>query len=243
MITIIENKNFVEGIFQTKDGAEKYLSSHPKRENCEIKELSFDFFPFYMLETDNGFRYTCDQNEVIVFFEKQDIRDVTNPENVVFNLYRVTEPFRSLKYDDDRMGIIEHYHITKERIEEYRADGISSSYFGQFDNVLQILQKNMQNDSLGSRIKTEIEALIELCKKFEDLRAEQISDIYNIGGYTKKEDPVIALIEKDREGEEEIVFSDWHLSYSERKPIRLNENDWIIKIKGYPQQTACSHED
>jgi len=119
MITIIENRFFIEGIFNTLIEAENYLSEHPKKENCRLIETLFSTFPFYIIEINDKFTYT-NENEVIKYINGIDFDKIENNEELILNLYRISEPYKSKKYNSDNMGILEHTHFTKGDIIELK---------------------------------------------------------------------------------------------------------------------------
>jgi hypothetical protein len=75
MITVIENKDFVECVFKTKGEAEEYYSNHPSRETCRIIELEAKRFPIFVTEIGYGnFRYFPTKKSLIDFLRNLDIR-------------------------------------------------------------------------------------------------------------------------------------------------------------------------
>ncbi len=230
MISILENKQFIEGIFLTKKEAENYFSVHPNKKNCRLVELAFDCFPFYILETANGFVYTCNQEEVIKFANEVEMQ-AFDADTIVFNLYRITEPFKSKYMDKDSMGGLVHFHLTKQIIENNNKTGDwDQHYFGQFDNVMRFLSRHLQQKDLDRLTKKEIINILNLCELLEWVPTENISEVYKIGDFTEKELPTIELVEKDEAGENPILFTNWTLPPKKRKGISLTEADWIIKI-------------
>jgi hypothetical protein len=139
MITIIENTNFVEGIFFIRNDAEKYLLDHPKRENCLVKELMIEDFPLYVLEINFGkFIYISTKDGVINFIKEVDMNEITKKKSTIFKIdknngteveeineesitiYVIKEPFMNEIKNKDTMGIFTHYHIKKNELMEIK---------------------------------------------------------------------------------------------------------------------------
>jgi hypothetical protein len=77
MLTVLETRDFFEGIFNTSKEAEDYYSIYPEKESSKIIELSFDKFPLYALELGRGsFKYFNSDESLICFLKKH------NPDNI-----------------------------------------------------------------------------------------------------------------------------------------------------------------
>jgi len=145
MITVIENKNFVEGIFLNREEAEKYLSDHPQKEKCVIKDMKFDHFPLYVVECNFGkFDYCHTKDELINFIKEIDLNKVHKSKRTVFRvdednvtemervnelsitIYVINEPVINKEKNKDSMGGLEHYHIEEERINHVKNGNIDS---------------------------------------------------------------------------------------------------------------------
>ncbi|GHV58189.1 hypothetical protein FACS189460_5640 [Deltaproteobacteria bacterium] len=131
MITIIENGNFVEGVFPGRNMADAYLSNHPRKKRCTIKEMAFDSFPVYIIEKKWGdFFYYSTKKEIIDYIKKIDIKELDKSEIITFyvnedaeteameereeyslTLYTVSEPHISTTKNKDLMGLFDHLHI------------------------------------------------------------------------------------------------------------------------------------
>ncbi|MDR0517451.1 MAG: hypothetical protein LBH25_10455 [Fibromonadaceae bacterium] len=77
MITVIENKNFIEAIFLNKEEAEMYLQEHPQIEACILKEMRFSEFPFYIAEVK-----ICELGEFIYFSAKDELLNYIKSLNI-----------------------------------------------------------------------------------------------------------------------------------------------------------------
>ncbi|MDR1911829.1 MAG: hypothetical protein LBQ52_05735 [Helicobacteraceae bacterium] len=119
MIAVIENRDFIEGIFAAKEEASEYLARHIAKENCALKETAFEKFPFYTLEIGRGkFKYVNSAYEVIKFAFDADTKGL-DPDFCLFNIYRVSEPFLSRRMNGDAMGLLNHRHIEKAYLDDF----------------------------------------------------------------------------------------------------------------------------
>jgi hypothetical protein len=142
MITVIENINFVEGIFKSYKNAENYLTDHPKKENCKILDLNIKKFPFYIVEINFGdFVYFSSKEEIIVYLMNFNMDIIKNKKSTNYLLYKCNEileterevvceksitiyvikkPFKNKVKNVDTMGAFEHYHIEQDILLEVK---------------------------------------------------------------------------------------------------------------------------
>ena len=138
MIAVLENKDFIEGIFTSRKEAEEYYSSHPEPQSCRMIELPFEAFPLYVLEEGRGnFKYFENKKSLIAFLKELDLNSVPQSTAVVFyafddaaqnyeekitvpslTVYFIQEPYRSYVINEDGIGILVHYHFDYESLEE-----------------------------------------------------------------------------------------------------------------------------
>jgi len=138
MITVLENNDFFEGIFNTRKEAEEYYSAHPEQESCKLIELSFEKYPFYVLETGRGnFKYFENGNTLITFLKELDLNSLPKSKAFVFyvfddnkdnyneekdvpglTVYYIQEPYRSYTINQDGIGGLDHYHFDFETLDE-----------------------------------------------------------------------------------------------------------------------------
>jgi hypothetical protein len=123
MITVIENKDFIEGIFQNNEEAEKYLLDHPQKEKCILKN-TFDNFPFYVVEKEYGeFIYFLTKGKIINYIKNMVI-DKNNKSETVgeisITIYVIQKPYISKTKNKDTMGMFEHYHIEQDVLDKIR---------------------------------------------------------------------------------------------------------------------------
>lgn len=90
MITAIEHKigSYIEGIFSSKEKAEKYFSTLKRKEDFITIETHLNYYPIYILEglPNNRYTYTDNQQEVISWIEFfNNIRKEKN--TIYFNIY------------------------------------------------------------------------------------------------------------------------------------------------------------
>ena len=141
MITILQTRDFIEGVFNSKTEAEKYYSNHPEKNSCQIIELTFQKYPFFMIEVEYGkFRYFENQHSFIAFLKEINLQDMPKGKATVFHisddpdcnyreerraisltLYYIDEPFHNEKIiNQDFMGCLDHTHLelTPESLED-----------------------------------------------------------------------------------------------------------------------------
>ena len=136
-MTILETRDFFEGIFSSREEAQYYLNNHPEKESCRLLEFSFTVFPIYILEIGRGnFKYFENQNAVIQFLkvcnpdhipkgkaavfyynDKTGESDDKIIETLALTLYSIQEPFLSSKVNADSIGGLEHEHFNYETLE------------------------------------------------------------------------------------------------------------------------------
>jgi len=145
MITIIENKNFIEGIFLNREEAGKYLLDHPQKEKCAVKETMADNFPLYIVECNFGkFDYCFTKDELINFIKNINLKKIRKSKGTVFRvdenndtktkkreelnitIYVIDEPFINKEKNSDAMGGLKHYHIADEKINQVKNGNIDS---------------------------------------------------------------------------------------------------------------------
>jgi hypothetical protein len=106
-MTILENKNFIEGIFQTRNEAEQYLGKHPQKEKCLLKDMQLDTFPIYILEIEFGnFLYFSSKESANNYLNTIDIENIKS-----IILYIIEEPYICSSINQDEMGLLDHEHI------------------------------------------------------------------------------------------------------------------------------------
>jgi hypothetical protein len=141
IMIIIENRDFIEGIFASRETAAEYMKNHPDTSNCRIFTLTTDEFPIYSAETERGkFSYFVDERAFVDFLRNLDLNDISkkkaygftiSPDNQceqfetddeLLTLYIFREPYQSFAVNEDGIGSCEHYHISthdRERILKY----------------------------------------------------------------------------------------------------------------------------
>ena len=136
MITIIENINFVEGIFLNTNEAENYLIDHPQKENCKIINNESASFPFFIVEYVFGkFDYCFTKEELIDYIKNIDksklqkskytifssnSNNIERKEDLDITVYLIRNPFVSNNKNNDTMGWMEHDHIRENEIDEIK---------------------------------------------------------------------------------------------------------------------------
>jgi hypothetical protein len=77
MITVIENRDFVEGVFNTPEEASGYYEKHPSQTTCRIIETGITGYPVFITETGRGnFRYFGGKNELIAFMKSVNLEEL-----------------------------------------------------------------------------------------------------------------------------------------------------------------------
>jgi hypothetical protein len=138
MITVLENNDFFEEIFNTCKEAEEYYSTHPEQESCRLIELPFEKFPLYVLEMGRGnFKYFENDKMLITFLKEFDLNSLPKSKTFVLyifddnndnynegkdvpglNIYYIQEPYRSYTINQDCIGGLDHYHFDFETLDE-----------------------------------------------------------------------------------------------------------------------------
>lgn len=117
---------WVSGVFQAEDVARKYMDLIPDelkvyQELIQIENIIT--YPFYIIERqESPFRF-LGKDEVIALFDKTDVSEDEDEDEVHFNIYTVDSDYRPMKPGTDYMGILRHDHVTNESIEMYREEG------------------------------------------------------------------------------------------------------------------------
>jgi hypothetical protein len=105
MMTILENQDFIEGMFKTRQEAEQYLSTHPQKETCVLKDMPFDAFPLFIIEICRGqFFYVSSEEKA-----RQYIADNKLTDSVT--VYTIRDFRISGTINTDEMGSWEHCHL------------------------------------------------------------------------------------------------------------------------------------
>ena len=143
MITVLETRDFFEGIFNSREELDAYFSNHPEKESCRIIERDFSSFPLYVLEIGRGnFKYFKDENTLVSFIRSINIHELPVGEAVVFyycensednghekykvpslTLYYISGPYKSFHVNEDGIGSLGHYHFDFEMLGEVIKSG------------------------------------------------------------------------------------------------------------------------
>jgi hypothetical protein len=133
MITVIENRDFVEGVFSAKEKACEYYAKHPSQNTCRIIETGFTSYPFFVTETKRGsFRYFAGKKELIAFMKETNLDELpkakvtyisiteqktecVEKEDPSFTVYCIFGPYQSGNVNEDGMGGLWHDHLNAER--------------------------------------------------------------------------------------------------------------------------------
>jgi hypothetical protein len=134
MITVLENKDFIEGVFTTRTEADEYFSKHPDKNMCRIIELPSGKYPVFVTESKRGrFNYFMEKSGLIAYLkalntgELEKVRTVSicinggESETIEtygpsITVYYIDKPYRSKKVNEDSMGIIWHDHLDPDRL-------------------------------------------------------------------------------------------------------------------------------
>ena len=148
MFTVIETRDFFEGIFDSKEEAEQYLLNHPEKDSCRLVDLSFSNYPFFVLEIGRGkFKYFENKSSLVDFFKEIDLHDLPTGKAFVFHVYEdpkesfdeeiitpgltlyiITEPYKSSHVNEDGIGGLDHHHLEFSDVDEILEKGSLSSF-------------------------------------------------------------------------------------------------------------------
>ena len=137
MFTVIETRDFFEGIFGSREEADQYLFNHPEKESCRLVDLSFGNYPLFVLEIGRGkFKYFPHKDSLVAFFKEtgkdgfpkstshvfyvfDDPKENYDEDIIVpgLTLYVVKEPYMSNYVNQDGIGVLDHHHFQFEDIE------------------------------------------------------------------------------------------------------------------------------
>jgi len=97
MITVIENKDSIEGVFKNKKEAEKYLLAHPQKETCVLKDTRLNNLPLYIVECNFGeFNYCLTEEELINFVKEIDLNKTDNNEDLKMKIHAIFKHFNRI---------------------------------------------------------------------------------------------------------------------------------------------------
>jgi hypothetical protein len=130
---VLENKDFIEGVFAIANEAEEYLLNHPDKDSCIVKEIKSEQYPLFIIEPCRGkFIYFSTKVDLLNHLSAMEMsalekhkkttfyigengeRETIETKEQSFILYIIREPYVSTKINTDEMGMIEHYHINED---------------------------------------------------------------------------------------------------------------------------------
>jgi hypothetical protein len=130
----LENRDFIEGILNTKEEMDAYLKVHPEPENCRIIELCFNKYPIFATEISPGeFNYFGNKKDLIMFLKGLDVNKLPKDKIISIGIsesgseriesfepsvavYCFDKPYSSSKVNEDLMGEIWHDHLQPDRL-------------------------------------------------------------------------------------------------------------------------------
>jgi hypothetical protein len=136
LLYIIENKDFIEAVFDKKDAVDAYMDNHPARDICRIRDMERAVYPLYILEEQYGvFKYMKSRDEIVYYMTRLRFDNIklkkraickidaclnTKTEVVedeLFPIYVIFESFSSGKPNVDQMEFLPHAHIS---VDDYK---------------------------------------------------------------------------------------------------------------------------
>lgn len=240
MITVVEQDNWIEGVFQTKEAAQKYLNARRKK-NLKLTELDFDTFPVYLIERGSVNIYTSSQEEVIAYANSFELKYLWGENDVAFNINYLAEPFNRR---DEPMYFIDHSHIAKDDLKRLRKNPEGwFAHFGQLDNVKRLLREQSKQKTCPSRLKKELRMALHLCTVFSSAEIEKISMIYHFETYIVKNEPEILLYEKDKRGKRPLSIHCTHYGKAKENSVKATFRDILVKMDRKPPHASEAGED
>jgi hypothetical protein len=130
----LENRDFIEGIFNTQEEMDVYLKNHPEPENWRIIELGFNKYPIFVTEITRGkFDYFGNKKDLITFLRGLDVNKLPKGKIISIGISEIgservesfepsvmvccfDEPYLSSKVNEDSMGEIWHDHLQPDRL-------------------------------------------------------------------------------------------------------------------------------
>jgi hypothetical protein len=130
----LENRDFIEGIFNTKEEMEAYFKVHPEPKSCRIIELGFNKYPIFVTEIHRGkFDYFGNKKDLIMFLKGLDVNKLPKGKIISIGIsesgservesfepsvavYCFDKPYLSSKVNEDSMGEIWHDHLQPDRL-------------------------------------------------------------------------------------------------------------------------------
>lgn len=121
--SINRKQNFIYSIKVEEKKANEHLKRlNTKNDNTQIKKISFDKFPLYIIEKQNSFSYVSKQqlvNEINEILENKKYK--TFDEDFVLFCFYIIE--NEIEFDFDEMGRLNHYHADKYFFEKFAKYG------------------------------------------------------------------------------------------------------------------------
>ena len=240
MITIIEQNSYIEGVFQTREEAHKYMKTCRKK-NLKLVELGFDTFPVYFMQRGSVNTYTSSQEEIIAYADSFDLKYLWGANDIAFNLNYITEPFNRR---DEPMYFMSHDHMDKCALERLRKKPEEwALYFGRMDNVKRLLREQLKQKTWGSRMVTEIKNALHLCSVFGNVEVEKISGVHYIGLNIEKKNPAILLYEKDKRGKRPLSLGFARNDKGKVVHVKPTVRDILVKMDRKPSRESEPDKD
>jgi hypothetical protein len=148
MFTVIETRDFFDGIFDSREEAEQYLLNHPEKESCRLVDLSFGNYPLLVLEIGRGkFKYFENKSSLVDSLKEIDLHELPTGKAFVFcicedpkdsyneeiitpglTLYFIKQSFKSFYVNQDAIGSLDHHHLEFRDVDELIQTGSLSSF-------------------------------------------------------------------------------------------------------------------
>ncbi len=105
------NQKWIAALSNDKKKAKEYLSKIQDKVEAELIEIPVEKFPVYIIENSgNNFEFTGDFKDITK--KIKGVKAKRNFDDAYFNYYILKKPFFTDPYGADRMGALDHVHIT-----------------------------------------------------------------------------------------------------------------------------------
>jgi RimJ/RimL family protein N-acetyltransferase len=201
MIVVVENEYFVEAIFRHSSDAKQYMEAHPQKENCKVRNMDFNNFPFYIVEIGRGkFLYFPTKENLAEYVNKLKIEDIPIGKTVSFGgnsnhevkeepqfiLYIIEETFEYERKNEDRMGLLDHVHIDWGMVLDFQAEN-DFSHLGLDEQGLKKHysanegedEKKTAQKKLPKKLCVDDITLVKFSRTKDTERMNELVEIYN----------------------------------------------------------------
>lgn len=142
-------QKWIAALSNDKKKAKEYLAKIQDKVEAELIEIPIEKFPVYIIETSgNNFEFTEDFKDITKKIKA--VKPKRNFDDAYFNYYILTKPFFTRPYGTDRMGALDHVHVTDRELKTNLEPGEKRcprcDKYWRKDSVI-VLNVNLENYS------------------------------------------------------------------------------------------------